>query len=422
MPIVRLVTDDARSPKLGTDGEIAQEKAEVQNMIIVRHYAAKRLNRLWELVEQENFEAEHDQENQLISSHYHSPSTSTKQTKLPIPSLGNSSSDQDLGSAMARTPKDMVQLSERILNQLLESMVRDSSTGDSSSSAGSPNTQRTRKVHFSSDSGSSDGSLDLDSDSHGIRGYYLEGTTTDWRKPHSQEARHHAARLRKKYEAYQAHVESDSDESENEPRSPRESPNTDDDVLGFSDEEDLKRKTTAQSIPKGSAVMGCNTSSTRNSPQSFDGRQSSLYPPGYYNGPSSYPHPQHQHQQQQQPYQPYQSYQLYPQQGHGTSHSMPVGIPSRYPHRGIPSQLESQKQTSSPRFNNPELQPERFSPAPLYSSNTNRSYKRSPSRQKSPRENTKTRNKSLADGAKKGLVGVGAIAGFMDALEAFSGL
>ena len=53
----------------------------------------------------------------------------------------------------------------------------------------------------------------------GARGYYLEGTTTDWRKPNSASARQEASRRRKKYSSYQPNVSAASSDVEDSPGS-----------------------------------------------------------------------------------------------------------------------------------------------------------------------------------------------------------
>lgn len=384
-------------------------------MIIVRHWAGKRLNRLWELVEQERLEAESDPTNQLIDSHYSSlnKAQTTRPTKLPVPSFGDS--DRELGS-MERTPRDMVQFSDRVLDQLLSAWVHEA--GQSNPSSPDSKTQH-RKVHFSSDSSESD---NLDFESHAIHGHYLEGPTTDWRKPHSQAARYHAARQRAKYAGYQAHVESDSEGSE--PRSRRESPNTDDDIL-FSDEDPKRRSSRSKPNPAMSTAHP-----TRNSPRSFDPNTSQALnqPNPQHLHPISRPQPIPSSHPRQQPYQQQQQQQQ--QQNHTLSHSMPVKIPpraspsSQHPsHLQPPSHIEPYRHPSQ-RFSpqSPTRTQYQHSPARSYSSDTNRSHQRLPSRQKPARDSAKDRHKSLTDGATKGLIGAGAIAGFMDALEAFSAL
>lgn len=378
--------------RLVPDDTIAQEKAEAQNMIIVRYWAAKRLTRLWDFVEQETLEAENDQTNQLIDSHYLSitrmPVSWARSTKLPVPSFG----DADAGlSAMEQTPKDMVQLSDRILNQLLSTWVLDV---DHSSSSADSKVQPTRKVHFSSDS---DGSDNVGFDGNEARGYYLEGPTTDWRQPHSQEARRHAARLRKKYSKYQPHVESDSEDTTESPRPRRESPITDNESLGLSDEDLQKRpyqRPQQDNIPSRNSPV---------SPHSFDSRHPSFSPQTPSHQASHPPAARRHHLKPPSPH-------SWQQQGYGIARSLPVRIPSKIPPRVHPP--------ASPRFSSP--QPQHPSPTQHHSSDSSRSHHRPSTRQRPARDSTNHRHRSFTEGAAKGLIGAGAIAGFMDALEAFS--
>ncbi|RJE21244.1 hypothetical protein PHISCL_06426 [Aspergillus sclerotialis] len=397
------------------DDAISQEKAEAQNMFIVRYWATKRLNRLWELVEQETLEAESDPTNQLINSHYlfisKTPQSWTRSTKLPVPAFG----DGDEGiSAIERSPKDMVQLSEQIINQFLSIWVIDV---DPSSSSAESNTQRPRRVHFSSDS---DDSNDSSFAGHDIRGYYLEGPTDDWRQPHSQDARYHAACLRKKYSKYQARVESDSEDSES-PKHRRSSNTDDDSALGFSDEGSSKRQSSQRSQKPTTNVN--NAPSPRGSPHSFNSRQPSFKP--------QHPHPyapSHAPPSSRRPYlkppSPHSSQPPPPQQqDYGIPRSTPVRIPSSAPpYTHPPSQFDTHGQ-ASPRLNNLQTQhlspAHSFSPTHSYSSDTSRSHhsRKRPSRENSTRDRRKS---SFTGRATKGLIGAGAIAGFMDALEAFS--
>lgn len=423
-----MASNDFNLTRTPVDDAISQEKAEAQNMFIVRYWATKRLSRLWELVEQETLEAESDPTNQLINSHYlfisKTPQSWTSSAKLPVPSFGDG--DEGL-SAMERSPKDMVQLSKRIINQLLSVWVID--VGPSSSSAES-NTQRQPRVHFSSDS---DDSNDASFDGHDIRGYYLEGPTDDWRQPHSQDARHHAARLRKKYSKYQARVESDSEDSES-PKHGRCSNTDDDSALGFSDEGSSKRESSRRSQQPSTTVN--NAPSQRGSPHSFDSRQPSFR----HSHPYPHPHsPTHPPPTCGQPYlkppSPHSSQPPPQQQDYGIPRSTPVRIPSSAPpYTHPPAQFNTYRQTS-PRLHNLQTQhlspahsyspihsyspAHSYSPTHSYSSDTSRSHhsRKRPSRENSTRDRHKS---SFTDRATKGLLGAGAIAGFMDALEAFS--
>ena len=383
-------------------------------MIIVRYWSVKRLNRLWELVENEKLEAENDQTNQQINSHYLftngiAPTSATRLTKLPVPSLG----DSDAGlCAMENTPKDMVQLSERVLTKLLANWVIDRGSSNSSFSD-DPRAPYIPQVHFSSDS---DENASFDGHNNAIRGYYLEGTTDDWRKPHSQEARYHRARLREKYAGYQPHVDSDPEEDRvSKPR--RESPRASGDVFDFADDLDTKWHSPQKSHRNG-PTMSHIPSQRRNSPGAYDSRPPTFNAPSSAHSTSNLRPPGQYHHSSPRPVQQQSFNQI---QDHHMSRSMPEKFPSPGGPRSGPAGQSEPRKPNTVRFSSPQPQ-QRHSPTPLYSSDSNRSHQQLSYRQKSSRDDGKGRHKSFTQSASKGLIGAGAIAGFMDALEAFSAI
>ncbi|KAJ5374018.1 hypothetical protein N7517_006024 [Penicillium concentricum] len=439
---------DADSLTSTADDAIAQEKAESQNMIIVRYWSVKRLDRLWDLVEQENLDAANDPTNQRISSNYSSNAARLNPTRLPIITFG----DSDVGlSDMERSPKDMVQLSESTLNRLLSLWVpfvdpwklRHGKGLDISDRLVQP------RVYVSSDT--EDDTSELDFDSHDTRGYgyYLEGSTADWRDPHSQKARQHAAELRRKYSSYQAHVESEPEPDEHLKH--QDNPRSDSRVIDSCDEGEQRTDTLRPSHSTNPMQGRFHSNSL-----------SSRYPPSYNNPdnrapayPSgSFPPPNHalprppplpSHTQPG----PAQPYKYYPNQDYATAprsipmnmnqpNNPPITIPNTNPSpRGSsPNQVHfeppwARNQVYGNVPNNNKLQPRHYSSAyPLSSSSPESSFRASPPRsdQRSPtsrprrssREEAKERHKALTRNATRGLVGIGAIAGFMDALEAFS--
>ncbi|KAJ6190661.1 hypothetical protein N7519_000682 [Penicillium mononematosum] len=413
------------------DDAIAQEKAESQNMIIVRYWSVKRLDRLWDLVEQETLDAASDPINQRISSNYSSNTASTSKpltrrsdpTRLPIITLG----DSDVGlSDMERSPKDMVQLSESTLNWLLPlwvPLIEPSKLHHAGRGFSTSNKRVQPRVYVSSDT-EEDDTEELDFDSHDIRGYYLEGSTMDWREPHSQEARQHAAELRRKYSSYQAHVESEPEPDEHLKH--RDKPCSDSRIIDSSDEGEQRSDTLRPS----------------HSTNPMQGRRGSFPPPNYAL-PRPPPPPSH-----TQPSPAQQPYKYYPNQDYVTApRSVPMNMnqPSNpaitnpntnpSPRGSSPNQVHFEPpRARNQAYNNipnNKLQPRHHSSAyPLSSSSPESSFRASPPRsgQRSPsshprrssREDAKDRHKALTRNATRGLVGIGAIAGFMDALEAFS--
>ncbi|KAJ6125227.1 hypothetical protein N7471_012544 [Penicillium samsonianum] len=443
---------------------IAQEKAECQNMIIVRYWSFKRLDRLWDLVEQEHLDAANDPTNQRISSNYSSNTISASAskpfaaairrsdpTRLPIITFGDS--DMGLGD-MERSPKDMVQLSESTLNRLLSlwvPLIDPSKLHHAGKGFNTSNKRVQPRVYVSSDT-EEDDTEELDFDSHDIRGYYLEGSTVDWRDPHSQEARQHAAELRRKYSSYQAHVESEPEPDEYLKH--RDNPRSDSRVIDSSDEGEQRSDTLRPSHstnPMHGRRFHSNSLSSRYPPghSNPDSRHpaypSGSFPPPNHALPRPPPLPSH-----TQPGPPQQSYKYYPNQDYTTApRSIPMNInqpnnpaitiPNTNPSpRGSspnqvhfePPRARNQAYSNIPNSNN-NLQPRHHPSAyPLSSSSPESSFRVSPPRsdQRSPsshprrssREDAKDRHKALTRNATRGLVGIGAIAGFMDALEAFS--
>jgi hypothetical protein len=465
---------NASSPVLGTEDLIAQEKAEAQNMIIVRYWSVKRLDRLWDMVEHEACEAANDQTSQKIHFNYSNTPSALKPlvaaakgndpTKIHMVTLG----DSEVGlKDLERSPKDMVHLSEKAMNWLLRAWVPSldpSKLHDPDLDSGKLVAPRA----FVSDYDGDLEELNFDDEN---RGYYLEGTTDDWRKPHSQEARAHAAQLRTRYSNYQARVDSDSESDEPSRRSYKPASPVSPTSQRFStssDEAEQRNNGTKQASKNVTFSDGrkhSNSVSSRYPPSQFpDGRtsaySSSSFPPPPPGPPSSRPqgppHVQSQpvpnyipgHLQQSsslsQPFQ--QAYRSHPNQEYNSApRSIPNsnqpnqsnGLPIPSPRGTPPGQYDFYGRPQP--YSNNMLQPRHHksayglstsSPESNFRPSPPRSGQRSPthghhhrssredSRREDPRERDRQRN--LTRNATRGLAGIGAIAGFMDALEAFS--
>jgi hypothetical protein len=445
---------------IATEDIIAQEKAETQNMIIVRYWSLKRLDRLWDSVAQEAVDAANDPTNQKITSNHSSATASAvgplvtaakgaNLSKFPVVTFGES----DVGLAnLERSPKDMVHLSEGAMNRLL--LVWIPSLDPSLLSAArkpSPDATKISQPRAYVSSGSEhDDSDDSDWDGHSSHGYYLEGTTDDWRKPHSQEARKHAAELRRRYSSYQAHVETDpgADESqrcrETRPKNPR--------ITDSSDEGE--QRSTSRPPPKSVIINDSRAHSNSSSSRYPSSPVSDRGPPTYPNGsfqppPPTQPIPRSQGPPQSKPMSVHipgpsqQPYRYHPNQEFtntaprsipNSQPNVPVGsMPIPSPRATPPGQFDASWARQQQNYNNNHLQPRSHPSAyPLSSSSPEssfslrpsppRSAQRSPTRpyRRSSREEAKERHKSLTRSATRGLAGIGAIAGFMDALEAFT--
>lgn len=190
-------------------------------MIIVRYWAQKRLDRLWELSRQEALEGDAcDTKQQPENSNTGVPPTNKKfdltpvaePYKYPLIRLGV---DTSL-NAIEDSPKDMLRITDQFLKEILKRWFNYINERKQLSLGRLDQTQTSRvpMVHVSSGSEEEDGysSDDLD---YSSSPRLIEGTTADWRKPHSQKARQEAARLRSEYSDYQASVESDMEYSTN---------------------------------------------------------------------------------------------------------------------------------------------------------------------------------------------------------------
>ncbi|OQD75081.1 hypothetical protein PENDEC_c008G03864 [Penicillium decumbens] len=430
-------TDDVESPTLSTDDLIAHEKAETQNMIIVRYWSVKRLDRLWDAVEQEARDAANNPTSQRINSSYTSGTASalkplvvatkgTDLTKLHIVTFGDS--DADLGD-IERSPKAMVHLSEKAMNRLLPIWV----PSFDPSKLRNASEQSRPQPYVSSDSEDDTDSPDFDNSDW--RGYYLEGKTVDWRKPQSQEARRQAAERRRKYSGYQAHVESDSEVEDSRHRQGFFYPTQ---TRSAVSNDEGEQRSNARQPPIKVPMHGrahSNSFPSKYPPMSNPDGRPAAYPnscfPANQPAPRA-PAPPHASGPPQQPY----KYNPPPQDYGGTasrsipktqSNLAPVSNPS--PRGTPPGQFDapwSRSQGYNPNMLQPRHQPSAYplstsSPESSFRPSPPRSVQRSPSHHsRSSREEAKERHRALGRNATRGLAGIGAIAGFMDALEAFS--
>ena len=431
------------------DDTIAQGRVEIQNMIVVRYWTIKRLDRLWDLSREEAVECEKDEMNRTTESSLSlatsppvqrpSSSSGTTIVKLPVVTLGQS--DSSLG-AIEQAPNDMLKMTEAVLELLLVRWTRTS--GRSKSRQPEESNGSVRQVYVSSDS--DEVAFDSDFDGHDIQGHYLEGTTTDWRKPHSQEARNQATQLRKRFSGYQATVESDSEECDNsstQSRSPKDESRMDISERNGHDMEQGQAQASARS-----GRNATNVENHRDQPRQFEFRANS-YPAwgsGFGNDrgspvssatsresrpihqPQGIPSPK---QQSTWPERPSTSPRSPTSPGLSTSPQVPYRGATAYRYH-VPTNLIPSTSTAL----SPQAPPRCHPPArgyPRSYSDKTYSLSSSPSRPRS----RKSTSSQLADGgtdrhgsnsssssskrsATRGILGVTAIAGFLDALQAFS--
>ena len=420
---------DTDSLASAADDAVAQEKAESQNMIIVRYWSVKRLDRLWDLVEQEAIDAAKDPTNQKINANYTNTASAVKPlvaatrgldpTRLPAVTFGES----DVGlSNMERSPKDMVQLSESAMNRLLSIWVPmiDPSRLSSTSKGPNPSNKLSQPRVYVSDT--DDYSDELDFEGHDVRGYYLEGKTDDWRNPHSQEARQHAAKLRQEYSKYQAHVESEPEPDDTKRRDRQRASDSSD------EERDTLRPQTTTNPMNVHRRAHSNSVSSGYPPIPIPAPDNRYpYPSGSFPPPTQTLRPNQHNPPMNYKYHEYPTPRSIPK-SNPPNPPMPIQIPKHATNMNMPSsrgQSPNQVHFEHWRPPNHKIQTRHQSSYPLSTSSPEsrisppRSAQRSPSHHRS-REEAKERHKALTRNATRGLAGIGAIAGFMDALEAFS--
>ena len=230
---------DAQEEVLMKQELIKQERAETQNVLIVRYWQMGKLDRLYDASRREDdddkiaAEEHQDDDLTLVASTESSQltieappaqyTTSMALIKLPNYSLGEL--DQTLHK-IKQSPKDMVQVSSEAIDPLLDRWTRWYEIRE----------QRHKRESQREPSYSSRFAPKVDSLYEGEdeerqyyeqyrerddspQGYYLEGNTTDWRKPHSRAAQQEAKKRRQKYSKYQASVSAQSSDVEDSPNS-----------------------------------------------------------------------------------------------------------------------------------------------------------------------------------------------------------
>ena len=200
---------------------IAQERAETQNLVIVRYWQINRLDRLFAAAEQEEAEDRRKQIEQKSSSApdkaqlaIEAPpdyNTSTALIKLPTVSLGEL--DTTLNQ-IRESPRDMLRVSESVIDPLLERWTCWQEVREQSEARRGGRFMPSVHDLYESDEEKFKYNDGLHDREESPRGHYLEGTTTDWRKPHSAAAKQEAAKLRKKYAGLQPSISVESSDAE----------------------------------------------------------------------------------------------------------------------------------------------------------------------------------------------------------------
>ncbi|PGH17916.1 hypothetical protein AJ79_00815 [Helicocarpus griseus UAMH5409] len=416
LQLAKLTSARRNTPYSVRDDTIRQERAEIQNMVIVRYWSINRLDRLYDLAAREA--TEYGQNGNTQSNGTSSQQQSTNLTKLPVISLGNL--DNSL-APIKESPKDMVRVSSKVIDPLVTRWTR----SDGYWELAAEQTGSQRHVSFESES---DGDDDVYSDSSerpGTHGYYLEGTTTDWRQPHSQEARKRASELRKEYSGLQARVDSETDgSSDSESNRPRRrnfstAPSGNSSApeagahrrgdSGYVSSDKARRRASPSrpriSTPETNAYTHehdgqLKSNSPRTVPRSIPQRQ-----PQPYSYTANLPPHDHPRSFSSTPSQPH----LFNQ--HPTSH--PVTLPSSYPPPANP-RPHPQRDPASHKGRSHRQYP------PVNRSSSNNNTAGQTRRDYSTRDENAERRRNLKRSATTGILGAGAIAGFLEALEGLS--
>lgn len=226
-----VLSSDQKEEVAIKDDMIARERAETQNLVIVRYWQINRLDRLYAAAEHEEAEdrkKEIEQKNngttdnpQLTIEAPPEYSSSTALIRLPTVSLGEL--DATLNQ-IRESPRDMLRVSESVIDPLLERWTRwQEIRNQQEARPGSRYTPFVQNLHESDEEKPKYYSGDFYDREENPKGYYLEGTTTDWRKPHSAAAKQEAAKLRRKYAGLQPSISVESSDAEDSqsPRRPK---------------------------------------------------------------------------------------------------------------------------------------------------------------------------------------------------------
>lgn len=201
---------------------IQQERAEAQNTLIVRYMQNDETDKLYQAstaddggsqspIEYKNESESHAQLSTIPPPEYRPP---MHLDRLPLYSLGDI---DEMLSQMSKSSREMVRISDQAIDRLLDRWTRWHEVREQRHSQQRNGRYAATVHHIHEDDlpyherySERDGSP---------RGYYLEGTTTDWRRPNSIEARQEYARKKKQYMGYQPSVSAQSSDQEGSPSS-----------------------------------------------------------------------------------------------------------------------------------------------------------------------------------------------------------
>ena len=445
-----------------TKDKIKQERLWARNLIITRHFQLRQVDHLYNMAEREEAR-ERPPEIEMLERKSQGLLTSgipqlaieaptddiqngkaeyqgSNLVKLPVNLLGPLETKLE---PISESPRHMVQASEEVIEPLLDMWTRWHEVREERHQQ-----QQERDLAGSAKFTPSVQVLPEDDDEpqyyeehereESPRGYFLEGNTTDWRQPHSVQARNEYARQRKRWSGYQASVSAESSDVDDSPgsknskkkRGPRRH------VIDSASEDSASDKERGVSTRKRRTSEGHSPTERRSTAempplaQSYTAGQAppnrTTYPPPpqMYQSPRSslsntspqMPRPGFHHAQ---------TAPIPPLQTGGPNLYVPNSPYGPPPPQLYPQPMPSQAyRTYVPQAARLPVQP----PRPV----SRDGKPRSPSRQSSGQPlhpptsyearkaaKSKTR-KNLGEGAAKGILGAGAIAGFLEALEGLS--
>ena len=455
-----------------------RERVEAQNVVILYHFETKEVDRLYGLTKNEQFEAHTSleprgeegalslvplpEESQLARADV---ALVVADTDLMIKPPMRVLTEFDENWAMIdQSPGDMIRVTDGVIDKLLEKWTiwrerRDQKLRRPTSANGSQYRSNVQDVQDEEDAAPfTERYQDRDDTTPG--GRFLEGPTTDWRRPHSVEARQKAAQLRRAYAGYQPNVSAENSDVDNSPESTgsrRRAPrrhvlNSDDESSASESEKPPLRRRSSTAVPVEETekivvqpAMSRSFSTTSTGPNArpppsqpasrtlnpptWPSHQTRPFPspdqnkqqhsfsvPAPVPAPAQYPYPGVYHPSivsspQSGPYvpPPYQHQQSYPFP-QAPVHAPP---PLRYPSRLVPQSSRQVPQIPASREGKPPKSPSRLSHS---------THAHGPGRYKETEEEKRARKKQLrrdiGDGAAKTLLAGGGIAVFIEALEA----
>ena len=423
---------------------IQQERAETQNMVVVRYWSMHRLDRLYDIAAREDMEDRNEELSHMSHETHPQPRPDRPQLtldvppaslppplkRLPIISLGEL--DNSL-NAIRESPRDMVRVSGMVIDPLLDRWTRwrDVQQHREALRAGRYNPQ----VYDAYDSDNASRSSKDDFESVDSRGYYLEGSTLDWRQPHSEAARRQYAQLRRQYSGYQPSVDSDAEDHDRDLKLRKNKKPPTHHVIDSSDESEAENPTLPSRRSSGGSTRERKVrikdppsdhsrplvpepakpvNNRHTSSGTVNGTQKAPRSP-MGNRPMPTPHQNSYHHSISSPLPPTHTGPYTP--------PLPGGPPSPY--------IAPQGQPYAPRYFPPGPSSQRI-PRP-HSRPGSQDGTRSPSRhhhsqpltqaqidQRLKKEAEEKSHRNLRKGATRGILGAGAVAGFLEALEGLS--